>query len=190
MNFETNTSMTLSPFFHHLRTAYQAELDDLSFDTDGNLVLRQKIKERRQELNFLISMIELSPEMVAVVFHEAFTFHQPEIIAKLLVCDSGDLPSWDSLEDVIGVAPWGQSMVAQILGQPRGGWFLTVAVALEFMYGRAMCVEAPQDIDEDEGISSNLLEDSRFDEAEERQARADEEAGADWMVAQGFDRKE
>ena len=45
--------MKISPFFQHLRSAYQAEIDDLTFDSEGRDVLRQRLAERRKELGFL-----------------------------------------------------------------------------------------------------------------------------------------
>ena len=39
--------MSISPFFHELRSAYQAEIDDMTFDSDGRDVLRQRLSERR-----------------------------------------------------------------------------------------------------------------------------------------------
>src|SRR2546429_7336647 len=48
-------------FFLQLRSAYQAELDDLTSDSEGRGVLRQRLAEKRQELGFLVKMIEISP---------------------------------------------------------------------------------------------------------------------------------
>ena len=59
--------MNLSPFFRNLRSAYQAELDDLTQDSEGKNVLRKRLADKRKEIGFLAQMIELSPEMVAVV---------------------------------------------------------------------------------------------------------------------------
>ena len=64
--------MHVSPFFHNLRSAYVAEIEDMSQDSDGAVVLQQRLSQRRGELEFLVHMLELSPEMVAVVFHKAF----------------------------------------------------------------------------------------------------------------------
>ena len=36
-------NMSISPFFHELRSAYQAEINDLTFDSEGRDVLRQQI---------------------------------------------------------------------------------------------------------------------------------------------------
>ena len=74
--------MNISPFFHQLRSAYQAEIDDLTFDSEGQDVLRQRLTERRKEVGFLLQMMELSPEMVAVIFHQGFQFKQPAVIDR------------------------------------------------------------------------------------------------------------
>ena len=93
------------------------------------------------------------------------------------------------------VAPWAQDIVTQILQEPLGDWFMSVTVGLEYMYSKPLGAEdrAPADDEEDtdddrhERRDSNHTED---DDAEEAEARAREEAGNDWMVQQGFDRKE
>lgn len=49
--------MSISPFFHALGSAYQAEMDDLASDSEGKDVLRQRLAEKRKELVFLRQMI-------------------------------------------------------------------------------------------------------------------------------------
>ena len=39
--------MSISPFFHALGSAYQAEMDDLASDSEGKDVLRQRLTEKR-----------------------------------------------------------------------------------------------------------------------------------------------
>jgi hypothetical protein len=95
--------VSTSPFFHNLGTAYQAELDDLSFDSEGRDVLRQRLADKRRELGFLRQMIELSPEMVAVVFHQGFQFKQPQRMEQLVSQASEDLPGWASLADAVTI---------------------------------------------------------------------------------------
>ena len=48
--------MHLSPFFHNLRSAYQAELDDLRHDSEGQFVLDRRLAQRRGEIEFLVNM--------------------------------------------------------------------------------------------------------------------------------------
>lgn len=180
--------MSISPFFRALRPAYQAEIDDLTFDSDGRDVLRQRLGQRRKELNFLIQMIELSPEMVSVVFHQAFKFKNVAAMEDLISHESEELPEWDSFSDLVTLAPWANELAATILMQPMGGWLLSVAAGLEYMYGKADSHYAANDSsDDDSDAESN---DDEFDSEEEREAQAREEAGADWMAEQGFDRKE
>lgn len=201
--------MTISPFFRNLRTAYQAEIDDLAFDSDGRNILAQRLKQRRKELSFLISMLELSPEMVAVVLHKAFTFKMAGAIENVLQRDSDQLPEWDSVADTITIAPWANELVTVILQQPQGEWFMTVAAALEYMFNRPQGLPSgarDADRDDEESDSEDQAEgtenardesgrrsnrsDDPNDEDDSDDARSLEDAGADWMAEQGFDRKE
>ena len=47
-----------------------------------------------------------------------------------------------------------------------------------------------EDEDDEDGDNENTDRQDESDDEEERDARAREEAGADWMVEQGFDRKD
>lgn len=187
--------MSISPFFLELRSGYQSEMDDLTFDSEGRDVLRQRLADKRNQMDFLVQMMELSPEMVAVVFHKGFTFRLPAVMDHLLSQESDDFPEWDSLADAITLAPWAQDLAHRVLAEPRGDWFLTVAAALEYMAGRPGLVKASdhdddedQDEDEDEdGEERPLVFDENDDEGA---ARARKEAADDWMVEQGFDRKD
>ena len=189
--------MQISPFFLELRSAYQAELDDLTSDSEGKDVLRKRLAEKRKELGFLLKMIELSPEMVAVVLHQAFKFSKPAVLDHLLSRDSDELLEWDHIVDAVQVAPWAQDIVVQILQEPMGDWFMAVATGLEYMYSKPLGAadRAPadeEDADEDRDDNREDRRDSSHteDDEEEADARAREEAGNDWMVEQGFDRKE
>ena len=191
--------MSISPFFLQLRSSYQSELDDLSFDSEGRDVLRQRLAQKRKELGFLLQMIELSPEMVAVIFHQGFQFKKPSVLEHLLAQEPEEFPDWDSLADAIQLSPWSQDLAQQILQEPMGAWFMTVAAGLEYMYSRPNAAstvvpedEDEQDVDADQGLSDedtgrNVL-DSDADAASG--AREREAAGADWMAEQGFDRKD
>ena len=92
--------MKLSPYFYDLRSAYQAELDDLVSDSEGKDVLRKRLAEKRNEIGFLVQMMELAPEMVAVVFHQGFRFVQPAVFEHLICQDADDLPDWDAIAAV------------------------------------------------------------------------------------------
>jgi len=191
--------MTTSTFFLDLRSAYQSELDDLTSDSEGKDVLRKRLTEKRKELGFLLQMMEISPEMVAVVLHQAFRFKTPAVMDHLVAQDADDLPEWDSISDGIEIAAWGRDMVNTILQEPMGPWFMTIAAALEYMHHKPLTAleraqlstvedeEEDQDEVRNERHDDNRTEDHDEDEAE---ARAREEAGNDWMVEQGFDRKD
>jgi hypothetical protein len=181
--------MNISAFFDDLRSAYESEIDDLTFDSDGGNVLRQRLAQKRKELGFLLQMMTLSPEMVAVVFHQAFTFKLPAVMDDLVSQEPEDFPEWDSLADAVVLQPWAQSLAAAVLKEPMGDWFMCVAAGLEYVRDKPDTSRRAEseDEDEDEDSDDNL---SPQDKEEEREARAREEAGADWMAEQGFDRKD
>jgi hypothetical protein len=188
--------MSISPFFHELRSAYQAEIDDMTFDSDGRDVLRQRLAERRKELGFLLSMLDLSPEMVAVVFHQGFQFKSPAAMEHLLTQESDEFPGWDVLADALVLTPWAQALADVIVKEPTGEWFMSVAAGLEYMYSRPDKTRAASgdthsdDKDEDEAAHDERNAYNADEDGDEDDARAREEAGADWMVEQGFDRKD
>jgi hypothetical protein len=186
--------MNITPFFLELRSAYQSELDDLTFDSEGGNVLRQRLADKRKEIAFLVLMMELSPEMVAVIFHQAFEFRLPAVMDNLLSLEADEFPEWQSLADVVLVAPWARELVQTVLKEPGGEWFLTVAAGLEYMAGKPVPASAGQDDseeedDEDESFDALDGGDERY-EGDESDAKARKEAGDDWMVEQGFDRKD
>lgn len=177
--------MSTSNFFTDLRSAYEAELDDLSQDSEGKDVLKKRLADKRGEIDFLVKMMELSPEMVAVVFHQAFTFKLPAVMDDLLSFEADELPGWTGLSNDIQIAPWAQALADKVLSEPGGEWFLTVAATLEYMAGKPVANAGQTDDEEDD-------DDEELDgDAEERaDAKARKEAAEDWMVGQGFDRKE
>ena len=177
--------MNTSEFFSDLQKAYQAELDDLSQDSEGKDVLKKRLADKRGEIDFLVKMMELSPEMVAVVFHQAFAFSKPAVMEDLLSFEADELPDWSSLAEDIQIAPWAQDLSDKVLTEPGGEWFLTVAAGLEYMAGKPVAHVA-QDEDKNDDDEEELDGD-----AEERaDAKARKQAGDDWMAEQGFDRKE
>ena len=190
--------MKISPFFLGLRSAYQAEIDDMTFDSEGKNVLRQRLSARRKELSFLLKMIELSPEMVAVVFHQGFQFKQPKRLEQLISLASEDLPGWDSLADAVTLQPWARPLSLEILKEPMGDWFLTVAAGLEYLYGKpgkapASAAEGDEqdgdeDTDRDRSDGRDADGDGDNDDGDDGDGR--HEAGEDWLADQGFDRKD
>lgn len=190
--------MSISPFFLNLRSAYQSEMDDLTFDSDGVDVLHQRLAEKRREISFLLQMMELSPEMVAVIFHQGFNFKRPTVMDHLLGHEADEFPQWSCVSDGIELTPWAHELAQVVLKAPGGEWFMTVAAGLHYMAGKAEA--APAVLKGDDEFDDEAGDEDEFDIAEDgdesdqpRQsgsARARKEAGADWLVAQGFDRKD
>lgn len=183
--------MRTSSFFGQLRSAYASEIDDMTFDSEGKNILRQRLAARRKELPFLRQMMELSPEMVSVVFHQGFRFKNPALIEHVLSLESDEFPAWDTLSDSITLEPWAQQLANELCKEPMGEWLLTVAAGLEYLFAKPERASA-KDHSEDDAEDSDKDADSSMDgeDEEEKDARAREEAGQDWMVEQGFDRKD
>lgn len=183
--------MNISPFFLDLRSAYQSELEDLTFDSEGRDVLRQRLADKRREIGFLVQMMELSPEMVAVVFHKAFKFTAPAVMDDLLGHEADELPEWSSVADVVQLAPWARDLADVFLQEPRGDWFLTLAAGLEYMAGKPVAAGASRDEDDEDEDGDDADEFDVDDNGEEQgDGQARKEAADDWMVEQGFDRKD
>jgi len=190
--------MHISPFFLELRSAYEAELDDLSLDSEGRNVLRQRLAEKRQELGFLMQIMDLNPEMVAVVLHRAFQFTAPAVMDHFLTHNDDELLAWDSVKQALNIEAWAQPLVDQFLQEPMGEWFLTVAAALEYMHSKPLSADnRPADSTGEDETEAKQHTDSQdehredvADDGDELDARAREEAGNDWLAEQGFDRKE
>lgn len=191
--------MSISTFFIDLHAAYQAELDDLTFDSEGKGVLHQRLVAKRKELGFLIQMMEISPEMVAVVFHQGITVRQPAVVQRLLGCDADELLPWEVVQDAIELAPWAQPLADTVLAEPIGPWFMSLCVALAYMSDKVGAAELARKGRDDDGDDDSQDDGARDDDDDNGHpldaddlddAQAREEAGADWMVEQGFDRKD
>jgi hypothetical protein len=191
--------MHISSFFLELRSAYQAELDDLTFDSEGRHVLRKRLADKRQELGFLLQLMDLNPELVAVVLHQAFHFTAPAVMDHFLTHNDDELLAWDSVQQALTIEPWALPIVDQILQEPMGEWFMTVAAALEYMHTKPLSAanrapEAEKDPEDAHGESARpqVQEDggARIEDDDDQDARTREEAGNDWLAEQGFDRKD
>ena len=193
--------MNVSDFFHTLHTSYQAELDDLSLDSEGRNVLRQRLLEKRSQIAFLRQMIEISPEMVAVVFHGGFHFELPVVMDHLLALEPEEFPDWERLADAVQLAPWAQELADHFLQEPQGAWFMTVAAALEYLHQRpSLQAHAHPEHHDTEVLHERRATHRRdhdhghdFDADDEHHHRHDhdhEESSADWLASHGFDRKD
>jgi len=194
--------MHISSFFLELRSAYQAELDDLTFDSEGRNVLRKRLTEKREELSFLLQLMDLHPEMVVVVLHQAFKFTVPTVMDHFLTRQDDELLAWGKLQHALKIEAWAQPIVAQILQEPMGEWFMSVAAALEYMHSKPLSADNrpavnKDDADKDEhneslshSEGSDDHREATAEDGDEADALAREEAGNDWLAAQGFDRKD
>jgi hypothetical protein len=192
--------MSVSPYFLDLRSAYQSEMDDLRFDSEGRDVLHHRLAGKRQEMAFLVQMMDTSPEMVAVVFHQGFDFTEKTVMDHLLTHDVEGFPAWSSLAGGFVLAPWAQDLAHIVLQAPGGEKFLTLTAGLEYMAGlpvAASIVSAEEDDDGDDDEDSDENGDNAlvmFEGDDDREksdgARARHEAGSDWLVQQGFDAKD
>lgn len=189
--------MKLTAFFHALRSAYAAELDDLTSDSEGKDVLRKRLAEKRRELDFLVQMMELSPEMVAVVFHRGFRFGASHAALDALLTDENAQPDWHALSSSIALEPWAQPLAQRVLQEPQGAWFLAVTAALEYLQQHPRLAHAGHEAEgddaavEDDDADDDYSQPLSADDAADRQDdQAREEASADWLADQGFDRKD
>jgi len=186
--------MSLSAYFHALRSAYQAELDDLATDSDGRNVLQKRLKEKRSQIAFLGQMMEVAPEMVAVAFHGAFEFKSHAAMEQLVKSEPDDLPDWDTLAEAVALTHWAQPLADPLLARPAGQRFLTVAAALEYLqhrHGHEEHTSHDATAPDTQGQHSHGRRAALDDEDDAHMHDLDhEEAGADWLADQGFDRKE
>lgn len=189
--------MKISPFFRNLHSAYQAELDDLTQDSEGKNVLRRRLADKRKEIDFLVQMMGISPEMVAVVFHQGFRLTASPTLEKLLTLDEAAFPDWEDLAKIAKLEPWAQNLAQVVLRDPLGEWFMAVAVGLEYMQQHPYLGEAlgTQDSEEDGDDADSEFTDnahplSADDATDQQDNQTREEASADWLAGQGFERKQ
>jgi hypothetical protein len=192
--------MSMSAYFRALRASYQAEIDDLSFDSEGRDVLRHRLEEKRGQVVFLKQMMELSPEMVATVFHRGFHFEIPAAMEHVLTLEPDEFPEWPSLSDAVQLAPWAHDLAEVFLSEPQGEGFMVTAAALEYLYQRTP-VHGHEDAHEtelgEEAQTSNKRREhdhghdfDRDDAHNQANDQDHEESSADWLEEHGFDRKE
>lgn len=200
--------MKFSRYFQELMLVYKAELDDLRSDSEGKDVLRHRLKEKREQLPFLLPMMESNPEMLSSAFHGAFLFMNPLVFETLASKEANKLPTWKSLSASVKLESWAEKLAQLVLADPAGDVFLVTAACLEYLNrsqktrngastGENASDEESQEHDGDE--EERLHENGDLDGNYGRHGRDDgddgddmdlEEAGADWLAEQGFDRKE
>ena len=187
--------MKISRYFRDLRNAYEAELDDLASDSEGKDVLRRRLADKRKEFGFLVQMVEVAPEMVAVVFHQGFRFAKPAALQALVGCNEDNLPDWHSLGQAVTLEPSVASLAQTVLDYPGGAHFLALAAGLEYLRHHGHAAPAAQDDDEaDDGDASDDIDDdfddlSADDARDPQTSRSREDARDNWLSDVGFDPK-
>lgn len=175
--------MKKSRYFSDLIKNYIDEVDDLVTDSEGKSVLQKRLNEKRQEIDAILPMIEFSPEMVSVVFYDAFDFKSNEIMQQVVLSDPGDATffAWTELESELTISAWAKPLIESSLKVEGGDAFLVATAALEFLRGKDS-LAAPMRESEAEAEEEK-------DNEENDEGGSDDlnEAGADWLAEQGFD---
>jgi len=196
------TTSKLSRYFANLTKSYNAELDDLRTDSEGNNVLKARLAKKREQVPQLLMMLEFSPEMVAVAFHGAFFFKDSLALESLITKEANKFPAWVTLRKAIVIEPWAQTLVDTVLTDPNGETFLITTVGLEYLnrgnQSRAAQQLSAADYEEEQEEYDSDVDDNEADlNSDERvgdEGEATEydldKAGANWLTEQGFDRKE
>jgi hypothetical protein len=176
--------MMLSCFFEDMTKAYQAELEDLQSDSDGNDILSSRLKDKRSQFALMMPMIESAPEMVAVAFHGGMNFSDRQALTMLSGCEPDEFPAWDQLSEAVQFSDWAQKLAAIALKQPDGERFLIISVCLEYLYEKSNG-NYHGDYNLPPDTSDDAVEGVERDDNDEQDLEAE---GADWLADQGFDR--
>lgn len=176
--------MNKSFYFSELSSSYDAEIQDLLTDSEGKAALKHRLKEKRQELQAILPMLEFCPEMVVPVFYDGFAFANPRAMAAAVRCEpeDGDFPDWNHIVSLLTVEPWASPFVEAVLAESAGETFMVTAACLEFIrkFDTAAALPAADD-DESRGDKND---DGEGDDDDDRDLA---EAGDDWLGQQGFD---
>lgn len=174
--------MNKSYYFAELAASYDAEIQDLLTDSEGKAALKARLKEKRQELDAILPMIEFAPEMVVPVFYDGFAFPNPKALAAIVQSepDDGDFPDWEKFSALVTLQDWAKPYVDRVLAESTGEAFMVTAACLEYLrqFDSTAQTSGGEDRDED-----GDKEDGDDDEGELDLA----EAGDDWLGQQGFD---
>lgn len=176
--------MMLSCFFEDMTKAYQAELEDLQSDSDGNDILSARLKDKRSQFALMMPMIEIAPEMVAVAFHGGMNFSNRQALTMLSSCEPDEFPSWDQLSEAVQFSDWAEKLATTVLKQPDGERFLITSVCLEYLYEKSNG-NYHGDYNLPVDTSDDAVEGVERDDNDEQDLEAE---GADWLADQGFDR--
>ncbi|SFH71752.1 hypothetical protein SAMN04515618_10291 [Collimonas sp. OK307] len=178
--------MMLSAFFEDMTKAYQAELEDLQSDSEGNDILTSRLKSKRSQFALMMPMIETDPEMVAVAFHGGVDFTNPQTLTMLLGDEPDDFPSWTDVADAVQFESWAQKLADIALQEPGGERFLITTVCLEYLYEKSNGSYQGVYNQSAHGESDDAVEGVENDDDDD--GRDLEVEGADWLSEQGFER--
>ncbi|PRC91595.1 hypothetical protein [Solimicrobium silvestre] len=207
--------MKISRYFANLKSSYNAELDDLRTDSEGNNVLKARLAKKREQVPQLLMMMQSAPEMVAVAFHGGFFFKNVMVLEALVTREENKFPTWETLKKAIILEPWAQALVNIVLTDPDGEAFLITTAGLEYLNRSSQSRAAhPSNADEDEHSADHEDQDDDLHDHEHDNEHDDDnndaylnsdervadegetteydldKAGANWLAEQGFDRKE
>lgn len=186
--------MNLSAFFEDMAKAYQAELEDLQSDSEGNDILAARLKEKRKQFALMMPMIDTAPEMVAVAFHGGVDFVDRHALTMLASCEPEEFPEWDQVAGAVQFSDWAQKLAAAALKEPDGERFLLTSVCLEYLYDRSnghyhgergQAANADMSDDAVEALERDGNDDGDGYDSDERDLESE---GSDWLADQGFDR--
>ncbi|MFZ6752998.1 hypothetical protein ACO0KY_06435 [Undibacterium sp. Dicai25W] len=198
--------MKLSRFFEDLTSVYNAEIEDLKSDSEGKNILKTRLREKAEQLPLLLPMMGSNPEMLASAFHSGFIFMNPLVMETLSTKEESKLPTWKSLSTAVKLEPWAEPLSKIVLNAEGGERFMVIAAALEYLNRgqQARKHSSTNTLEDDEDSEANeeaeeLKENGDLDGNYGRHGRDDgddgddydlDEAGADWLAEQGFDRKD
>lgn len=185
--------MKLSRYFRDHSESYHAEIDDLTSDSEGHDVLAKRLAEKRSQINFLVMMMEESPEMLAAAFHQGFSFPNTRAMDALVGQEMEDFPDWADLSLTIKITPWAAKLAQRVLQEPMGEIFMAAAVGLEYLHSHFNGTAAPAEDGDEDAENEEDRDDSNEDEDGNRDETGDsrnlDKAGGEWMEKYGFDRK-
>jgi hypothetical protein len=176
--------MILSRYFHDLHGSYQAEIEDLRYDSEGNDVLQSRLAQKRRELSSIMPMIDCDPVLVATAFHGAFDFEPADAVLfeELLAREPGEFHPWLETAAGVGIAEWAEPMITQALGQEMGAEFLSTVLGLEYAFSRYSDPYVRDEAPDDD-------KDGDEDMRDETQEPGDDVRIDDYLEQHGFDRR-
>ena len=172
--------MKLSSYFRELYEAYAVELDDLTYDSAGDNVLKFRLKDKREQIDDLLAMIDLDPGFVASAWHGGFAFTNAKALEALVAREPEQLPSWRSLSSALKMQPWAEKLAQHILEKsPAAPRFLVITAGLEYILSKAGS----------DAVSDDMSTAPERDNEDEEIEDLGGEAGEEWLGEQGFDRR-